>query len=135
MLQLSRFGGKLEELSGTRCLDNCSGCLLLFTAPLLRPQVTQQGNLLQGQTIICINLRRLAGHVIPWQARRWLISENPKSFCVEIGESDSRREVQHIPIPPVSGSWKFGSRPLSRNLETFSMFLCCTCSINFFRFA
>lgn len=58
-----------------------------------------------------------------------------KSFRSEIWESDSRRETRHIPIPPVSGSWKLGSRPLSRNLETFSMFLCCTCSINFFRFA
>lgn len=102
----------------------------------VRPQVIQQGNLLQGWTIICINPRRLAGHVIPlWPACRWLISENPTHFAVEVEESDSRRETRHIPIPPVSGSWKFGSRPLSRNLETFSMFLCCTCSINFFRFA
>lgn len=70
----------------------------LLSRSTVRPQVIQQGNLLQGWTIICINPRRLAGHVIPlWPARRWLISENPTHFAVELGRVTAGEKPGTVP--------------------------------------
>lgn len=113
--------------------------------------------------LFCINLRRLAGNVIqlragvqeaylrkslhghlvvkteeegkgPWRKKRESEREKVENRNIKPG-LDGILFSSTTFSPPVSGSWKLGSRPLSRNLVNFSIFLCCTYSINFLRFA
>lgn len=131
-IHLARFGGKLEEVPGTWTTGFGSFASRLHCQTTGQPtgkSPPRLDNYLYKLEEISRTRNPILAGVQMAHFRK------SKSFRSEIGESGSRRETRHIPIPPVSGSWKLGSRPLSRNLEIFSMFLCCTCSINFFRFA
>lgn len=125
-------------------------------SPTERLQVTQQGNLLYGLDNYLHKLEEISrkrnpaqgsvqeayfrksvhGHLVAKTGEevKGLHNKKKDKWRLKIEKWQTRLGCD-VFLPPVSGSWKLGSRPLSRNLVNFSIFLCCTYSINFFRFA